>query len=501
MKRFWICVLALLMLACQPTPKEDAVKQKNTNALIDTVLLEEQERKESGATLPPAQPQATERFICDFTTSTQNVHVTADVPIEVLSETGSFPTLRVEHRYLTESERLTIAGRLFNSDSMYLWEYRPTRAQLEEQIRTYMQEPTDEEKSKWMRETGGTEADWESAQRNRKMQLEVLQKQYAELPEDGASPTLPAWDGSAPDYSEDYEHHRNDQTIVGHETDTISLSDLNYVTVWADEMDRPIEYQIAAREPSDVTNVWFFAYAKDGTERIVPENYGKPHDGASISPNEAAAIVETAFEGIGSFRIADVFWTNNGSENERGSVIVTRRAYFIVLTTDFYGANTPYSSAPVYDVDAESDVVRSWANEALMAAVDGDGNLISTAWIAPLKATDVISESTPMLSKAEIMQVFETQMGRQFAEEMYRDGTLCIDGVQLCLYRIREQNSFDTGLLIPAWFFTGTFTFSESVQGKRASEGLREQDRFDNLNPLLIVNAIDGSVIDPQKGY
>jgi hypothetical protein len=75
--------------------------------------------------------------------------------------------------------------------------------------------------------------------------------------------------------------------------------------------------------------------------------------------------------------------------------------------------------------------------------------------------------------------------------------------VQLGLYRVREQNSFDTGLLVPAWFFTGTLTYSESVQAERLQIGFQDWEtfRFDSLNPLLIVNAVDGSIIDPQKGY
>ena len=45
MKRILALSLILLMLAaCVPTPEVDAVKQKDTNVLIDTVIKEEEER-------------------------------------------------------------------------------------------------------------------------------------------------------------------------------------------------------------------------------------------------------------------------------------------------------------------------------------------------------------------------------------------------------------------------------------------------------------------------
>ena len=135
MKRIVVCLLLLSMLACVPTPEVDAVKQKDTNVLIDTVLTENREQGEAAATLPPVKEQIPERFQCDFTTSQKNVHVTANVPIEILTESGTFPMLRVEHRYLSDTERLTIVRRLVKSDDLFIYQYRPTREALERMIR------------------------------------------------------------------------------------------------------------------------------------------------------------------------------------------------------------------------------------------------------------------------------------------------------------------------------------------------------------------------------
>lgn len=480
MKRRIVILLCALLLACQPTPEKDAVKQKDTNVLIDTVRA-----ADDAATT--AQPTQSERFVCDTSTSRGNVHISADVPIEVLSETGAFPVLRVAHRYLTDAERLTVAKRLLNSDTLWLHEVRITRAMLEQKIRDLIEEPTPEEKAEWLRETGGTEADWERAQAYRQSQLAAYQKQYSELPADDAPLPLTQWDGAAPTYSEDYANHRNDQRIVRSATDTDYLEHLDFVTVWANEMDRPIEFQIAQQGMNDLTSVWFFCDAKEGTVRIDPQAFDRPYGGASVSPNEAIETVTACFDGVNRFRVTDVFWTNNGTENENDEVVVTREAYLVVLTTDFRGANTVYSRPVVYEHDAETDVVRSWANEALMAAVDGDGKLLSLVWLSPLKVTETVSEAAKLLSVDEIKEILVAQLGRMFTIR----SEVAVTGVQLGLYRIREQNSFDAGLLVPVWFFTGEFR----------PEGGGDAFVYDNLNPLLIVNAIDGSIIDPQKGY
>ena len=56
MKRLILILLSLALLcACQPTPEQDAVKQKDTNVLIDTVLSEQTQTE---ADNPPAPVSA-----------------------------------------------------------------------------------------------------------------------------------------------------------------------------------------------------------------------------------------------------------------------------------------------------------------------------------------------------------------------------------------------------------------------------------------------------------
>ena len=70
---------------------------------------------------------------------------------------------------------------------------------------------------------------------------------------------------------------------------------------------------------------------------------------------------------------------------------------------------------------------------------------------------------------------------------------IAIDRVELSLQRIAEQDNFSAGLLVPVWNFYGTC--SETAGGRH--------DRYTNTNrgSFLSINAVDGSVIDLNKGY
>ena len=58
---------------------------------------------------------------------------------------------------------------------------------------------------------------------------------------------------------------------------------------------------------------------------------------------------------------------------------------------------------------------------------------------------------------------------------------------------------------VPVRFFTGVYEFSEQEAANRRADGLSDtqaaREYPDNLNPLLIINAVDGSMIDTINGY
>ena len=170
-----ICILIPLFLflcvGCQPTPEVDAVKQKDTNLLIEAVKEAEQEQNEPAPV--PVKELMPERFQCDFVTQARQVHVTADVPIRVLTE-GTFPLVRVQRRTFTNEERLTVYRRLFDSDTVYKYEYRPTKEAVVKEIEWLLQEPTAEEKKEFLEDPENSEETWAAYLQSRKDRIEEL---------------------------------------------------------------------------------------------------------------------------------------------------------------------------------------------------------------------------------------------------------------------------------------------------------------------------------------
>ena len=57
----------------------------------------------------------------------------------------------------------------------------------------------------------------------------------------------------------------------------------------------------------------------------------------------------------------------------------------------------------------------------------------------------------------------------------------------------------DHGLLVPAWFFYGTFEYTEQERDARIKQGYfpeqAARNTYNSEHPLCIINAIDGSII------
>ena len=213
------------------------------------------------------------------------------------------------------------------------------------------------------------------------------------------------------------------------------------------------------------------------------------HDGASISAAQAVERVLPIFEGFMDLKVVDVYWSHNASSDGDDKGRIGQWAYCIRMTPAYGGAYMPYCNSSSHGNRSEMDMMRPWRYERVCAAVAGDGTLLSLLWEGGLNVTEKISETTKLLSYDEILSLFRTQMNRRYATETHT--AITVTDVSLGLFRIREQHSQNTGLLVPAWFITAGIMDE--------SNGM--ELRWDISNPLCIINAIDGTIIDPHIGY
>ena len=123
-----------------------------------------------------------------------------------------------------------------------------------------------------------------------------------------------------------------------------------------------------------------------------------------------------------------------------------------------------------------------------------DSGIFNVRWESPLDILETITDETALLPFSEIEAIFNKMLLVMYepeAKSEYLHGVdIHIDRAALRLWRIAEQGTFDTGLLVPVWNFYGTYTERN------------DEDRSYTQDKLLMtINAIDGSIIDPDLGY
>lgn len=131
-----------------------------------------------------------------------------------------------------------------------------------------------------------------------------------------------------------------------------------------------------------------------------------------------------------------------------------------------------------------------------MLALDGEG-VFFMDWTAPVTVGDTVNANAKLKDFSEI----EAIAGRMLliAEVVNYDPahsdavSRTVERVELGLWRVAEQNELGKGLFVPAYCFYGTDAFTQTYHDYTGYE------RSTRL--LLVLNAIDGSVIDPAVGY
>ena len=122
----------------------------------------------------------------------------------------------------------------------------------------------------------------------------------------------------------------------------------------------------------------------------------------------------------------------------------------------------------------------------------------------PLEQKEVINDNVKIIHFEEAYRIFKEQAFLQFTKESLLDkedpgysqqhAYVCVNKVQKGLFRIKEKDKEDSYLLVPAWLFCGWRDYGYGDSTPSA-------DMHGESTPVMIINAIDGSIIDPNQGY
>lgn len=159
--------------------------------------------------------------------------------------------------------------------------------------------------------------------------------------------------------------------------------------------------------------------------------------------------------------------------------------------------------------DSENPDTVSWYLENILLDVGKDG-VLCFAWTAPSTQPVVQQPQSALLPFEEIAAIADTMLPEvivgpketpltQLDQYNGFDTRMDVDitKVSLSLMRIRDKGSLQ-GTIVPVWDFWGT---SDWYDAEPNAYGYQEKGMRYEFQPMLTLNAVDGTVVDRQLGY
>lgn len=159
--------------------------------------------------------------------------------------------------------------------------------------------------------------------------------------------------------------------------------------------------------------------------------------------------------------------------------------------------------------DSENPDTVSWDLENILLDV-GKNGVLRFAWTAPSTKPVVRQAESTLLPFEEIAAIADTMLPEVIVGpketpltklDQYNgfDTRMDVDitKVSLSLMRIRDKGSLQ-GTIVPVWDFWGT---SDWYDAEPNAYGYQEKGMNYDFQPMLTLNAVDGTVVDRQLGY
>ena len=483
MKRTCFLFIALLMAlsllsACQPTPEVEPVAQKDSEALIERVEVAEEDVADM------AKAPESRHITRELTEVSQRtgIDITIDADV-VLPETDAIPVARVQNGHQDMSVLENIWKIVGNGSGM-----------LEDFPRSYYEGQA----SMWMeyREAGNLD---------KYSSFEEMDAAISELLAEAATkPAEPVFLPESPmdvmqtgeKLHDTYDCSEGAVNFYGwSDQETVYNMWLNATSGGGNGFTRDIEmdYELNDYQNSvNPLNIYLPAIERGEFRVQLPER--------SIEDAQAYAEQLLADIGITDFacvvaRIAPLIPRFFDEQQD-----VCPCAYELLFTRQVAGVNVTYND--VTDSGGRlyrdtPDYTPSWGYERIQLLVD-DAGVLYMAYPPLYEVTEIVTERAEILSLEEAVASFERMIGYQYAayetgqRELCDDAYLCIDEIRLGLTRIAEKNAQQQGYLVPSWTFFGSYDldgFWPDGEGHHGTEA------------ILIVNALDGSIIDPDRGF
>ena len=508
MKRSFVFIIALLLLltACQPTPAVDAVRQKNQGDMLDKARATPKTEQPTPVEVRVEAEEPDFRALYDIPEHLMQEITGADgrlfirIDADVKVPTKAMPIVRVHPIDFSQEQVYRFWDRLVGDTPMYIDANERTKEVVKGEMEYYLAIVNGEYDN-------GMETPEEARE-----ELERLQQEYLTAPE---GKPLERADGTLQkmEVTSDRGAHWADYTGLeafdpktymsirirnNCDNDKLIMGKGEGLPVTRGAV---LHYNSSGNTPHPYDPRERFARTWVSRDDPLPEGVEKF---LKTTPREAWERAEAFLDRVGlsdTFEVAavrlmpDVNWEVGplGRTVTKGIKGYAYQVHFSRMVRGVPCNSTQWYS--VYLFSFKDMTAPSWQPEQMELWFD-DGPDFSFSWSSPQATDEVLVEDAALLPFEEIMGIVQKRLPL-LLDTYARDERLGAEGltvdirrVDLGLWRIREKDSVETGLLTPAWcFYLDMDIHTEDYDG-----GRRPED-------LLVVNAVDGTLIDPWNGY
>ena len=476
-------MLTTLLCGCQATPETAVVASKN-DGILEAALDE---------TITPVSdtetPADTGTYIYTDSFTNTDGDITFHVELETPAVTVEMPVLRVRPKTITSECARQVAEVLFGDADIYEYSGQWSKAELEALILSLRQQLADEDA---LEEHYGALKD--SVVEQIKAVISKYEEEYAAAPETvEASPC--GWEF----------HPRSwyyDQAWVNEDDpEEASLDKSEWIVAASDRDGLPYIYSVCNREEDDFR---MHSITCEINRELVDEELIY----STQVPSEAElAEAQTEAEAmLGAMDVGE--WIIDSCEAREISTPYSTQYEMIVTACPVYNGVKVTHQQQLVSLRADDAYASNYYYEEMIFTFSG-GYLVSWQCMSPLEIVDVVNENAAILSFDEAMERCKSQLqmslltGDPYASsDFYQVASKDVELYQaeLGLARTRVQNSESDFYLLPAYTFRASYTlYDENGDLAFDSKVLEEVGLL--ARELLVINAVDGTVINTELGY
>ena len=488
---FLVCLL--LLGGCQPTPEMETVPPKDFEALLEKAQASP--AAVHVTMVPKAEvttgPEAAsgDRFLWDFYGKTEAFHVTVDA--EIVRPEGPFPIVEVRPGDFDEASAQPFFDVLTEGYALYTAEELETKAALEKEI-AEMQQFIDD----GLPGFDGPASKKKDEIKHWKSELDKLKQRYLTARDEPGTPATQVqltWREPAK-----YDTQTAGAFIV-QSADRKQIFQVRTNAQGAhekrnfDSKEAVVMFYNDAALPENVIHAFYQSDAIEDRDAVPAGS------GLRVTPREAQEQAEALVQRLGltDFSVKDVRLTHAPEEAD-GLIGVPCSLYSLSFVRTVNGI--PVIRPANYSSSGDEAEPRpAWTYETLSMTFHDD-DLYSFEYGGPLVLGKTLVEDAHLLPFDAVMERFD-QMVRVKYEGMMADPgwgdirsmEVQVDRIELSLERVIQPDNIDGGLLVPVWSFFG------SILCTRPGDSFNHA--YDPTVPFLTLNAVDGTLIDPRKGY